>query len=870
MAKTAIYFNGDVISQLQTSDLMVDRQLMNANKITAEIELPGKLNCPIGSYIIFEGREYTVNTIPSVEKSSTLSLRYSITFESDLYRLFDKILEHLNNNMTFQYYGAPVNYAQLVVDNINMIDDGWIVGPCDDAPPLAIDFLDESCRSVLDKIAEKFKFEWDLSGKVLRFVKQVGNVTTHTFEYGRGKGLYSLEYQYRNDRNIVTKAFGRGSTRNLPENYRGGMAKLAFEGLFVTKNINIYREKQGVYTNEDIFPKVEGAVTAVSAYDDNAGFFTISDAGLAFNLKNNFTTQTPKISFLSGELQGQEFDILDYNNATKTIKVKTFTDASNNKLPNTVFQAAIGDTYTLFDMLLPPEAVTEAENRLKAATQVWLNENSIPRVVFSLQLDPLYARDNGIILRPGDKIRVIDSQLGIDTMIRVNSTSYPFLFPGTITPETKINITLSDDVTYTLEQRLIKADITAQKDIKIVNRTNAEKARLNSLNLRLLQARIFNPDGSLFDGPESIIAGMAAFGYDSQNFNLNGVVISANAGADPNALSLSAGQLIHYAYKVEGLGYTWELAAASFPALDALKFYYVYAKCNKASLAGTWEISETPVSVSDIPGYYAFNLGILYEINTDGYRIFQSTKGVTTIIGDQITTGVIQDITGQNYINLSTGQFNIGDALSGLDWDVSNPETLTIRGAIASEVIRVGSGDLINARISGLIDNPEKPGESTRFAAGPTDEFKVWDNGKMFATSGQIGNWDISAGGIFNDDGTAYIIARDYDPEHPELGSAEARIGTSVFSASTGLTGVAYFENTKPDELGTNYGIYVRVTGANQNIAAYFEGDVVVNGRLKLGTSGLTGLSTTRDIQVGGDGFRRFTWTNGILTSITT
>jgi hypothetical protein len=858
-----IYFNGEVISQLPVyDDLMIERQLMNANKIQAEIELPGILNCPIGSYIIYEGRHYTVNTIPGVEKTGTRIFKYSITFESDLYRLFDKILEHLLN-MTFQYYGSPVDYAQLVVDNINMIDSGWTVGVCDAAPEITIDFVDESCRTVLDKIAEKFNFEWDLVGKELRFIKQVGNVTTHTFEYGRGKGLYSLAYQYRSDKNIVTKAFGRGSTRNLPENYRGGITQLAFDGLFLTKNIDVYREKQGVYTNEEIFPKVEGIVTAVSEYNPDAESFTITDAGLGFNLKDNFTSQTPKISFLTGELQGQEFEILDYNNTTKTIKIKVFTDGSNNKLPNSAFQSGIGDTYTLFDMLLPPEAVTDAENRLKAATQIWLNENCIPGVVFSLELDPLYARDNGIILNKGDKIRVVDAQLGIDTTIRVNSTTYPILFPDTITPNTKISITLSNDITYTLEQRLLKADITNDKEIKIVNRTSAEKARVNSLNLRTLQARIFNPDGSLFDGPESIIAGMAAFGYDSQNFNLNEVVISPNSGGEPNAFTISAGQLIHYVYKVDGLGYTWLLPANGWAGLDPLKFYYVYAKCNKASLAGTWEISENPVAVNDVPGFYAFNIGILYEVNEDGYRTFQSTKGVTTIVGDQITSGLIQDVTGQNYINLSNGKFNLGDSENGLDWDVTTANTLTIRGFTIAKEVKVGSGGVVNARISG-ITNPDNPGESIRFAAGPSDEFKVLDNGQMISTSGKIGNWNITNDGIENYDGSsAYFHKKQIFPE----GVREVRIGDMPTNEGTGFNGniVGYFVNTSPGQ-EINGALYAKAAGAStSNIAIECEGDLSIHdGDIRVGA--FVGATGELLYSVGEDGFI-MKFEKGILVS---
>lgn len=737
-----INFNDVIISQLPVyDDLPITWELMGANEIRADIELPGVLACPVGAYIIYGGNRYTVNTVPSVVKGSKYAYKYTIVFESDLYRLYDKGLKHLGNK-TFQDYGSPADYAQLIVDNINEIDSGWTVGACDSANEQYINFDSHTCRTALDTIAEAFKFEWDVTGKVIKFVKQVGNTTSLVFKYGKGNGLYSLGYQYQNDKNIVTRAFGYGSSRNLPEGYRGGAKQLMFDGLYVDGNVDIYRIKEGNFTDETICPKVEGAVTAVSTYDPTSSVFTITDSGLAFDIWANRSSQTPVISFLTGELQGQEFDILDYDHTTKIIKIKVFVDSTNQTLPRVGVGAAIGDTYTLFDMFMPPEAVTAAELELKTKTIEWKDENKVPRVLYNLELDPLYARDNGIMLKPGDKVTVQDTDLGIDTMIRVTSVSYPVNFPDVITPSTKITAQIANFIPYTQTVRVIAATIDNAKGIKIVDRTNAERARLGALNLKTLQGRIFNPDGTLFDGPDSLVAGMAAFGYDSQNFNLNNVTVSPNNGANPNSMSISAGDLIHRIYKIDGLGYDWVLTSHSFTGLDPAKFYYVYAKCSKSALVGTWQISETPVHVNDIPGYFAFNLGILYEVNTSGYRDFEFTKGMTYIVGDTITTGRIKDLTGQNYLDLTSGQFNLGDADMGIDFDVTTPATLTIRGALASKVIQVGSAGVINAGISGVTDAGTS---SVRFWAGETAAnkntapFRVTDDGKVTLKSGLTG-----------------------------------------------------------------------------------------------------------------------------------
>ncbi|WPU91784.1 phage tail protein [Mucilaginibacter sabulilitoris] len=833
---TPIYFNDEVISQLPVyDDLLVNRALMAEDEIPSQIELPGTLYCPIGAYILYRGRKYTVNTIPSPQVTgdvSGLKYTYNITFESDLYRLYDKKFKHLNNK-TFSFYGDLSELCLLVVSNINEIDSGWSVGICDDLGLKTVEFDKHDCRTALDAIAEAFSCEWYLSGtgKEINFVKQAGNVTTLVFQYGRGKGLYSLGYQYQNDENIVTRAFGYGSSRNLPKNYRDGATELMFDGYYLDKNTDLYRVKEGDYVNEDIYPTIAGNVSAVSAFDPDAATFTITDSGLTFNLNTYFSPDTPKVSFTSGQLQGQEFEIVTYDNTSKVIKLKVATDAAGNNLPSAEIQAVVGDTYTLFDMYLPDEAVQAAEDKLQAATQTWLDENSVPRVLYNLELDPLYAKFNGIMLEPGDQIRVVDDALGIDAMIRVTSVSYPVNFPDIITPNTKITATIANFIPYTTTERVVSDTIDNQHEIKVVNRTNIERARLNALNLKKLQTRIFNPDGSLFTGTDSLVAGMATFGYDSQNMNLNDVVISPNLLGNPNDFKISGGQLIHYIYKIEGLGYIWTLGLNSWTGLDPAKYYYVYAKCSKVAITGTWEISETGVGVNDIPGYFAFNLGILYEVNTDGYRTFQSTKGVTTIVGDQITSGLIQDITGQNYINLTTGQFNMGDADSGIDWDVTNPGFLTIRGGIASKVIQVGSDGVVNARISGVTD---AGADSIRFASGPGDEFKVLDNGKMYATDAEISG-DITAksgtiGGVENP--STHVIEGGFsilqnqmamNLDHGGGNINQVLIGDNVISGVfPNLKATGIFRNVVPNVSsgdGVNSAMVLEASNADTNIA---------------------------------------------------
>lgn len=102
-------------------------------------------------------------------------------------------------------------------------------------------------------------------------------------------------------------------------------------------------------------------------------------------------------------------------------------------------------------------------------------------------------------------------------------------------------------------------------------------------------------------------------------------------------------------------------------------------------------------------------------------------------------------------------------------------------------------------------------GSTNRIAGINFDNQRLWSsnnnweinsNGSVKFTSGQIGGFSISSNGLVNDDNTAYIICRNTSQ------GLDARIGASVFPASSGVVGLGYFYNRTT--LGSNlYGVYI-------------------------------------------------------------
>ena len=823
--------NNAIANLLLNESSVLSWKLMGEKEIRVSYTSREILPLTIGDYVTIGGENFTINTIPNYQKVSNYEHKYEIVFESDLYRLYDKKFKDEGRG-DFSYFGTPETFTQLLVDNINEIDAGWAVGFVDDLEGKNLTFENISCREALNKIAEAFSLEWYLTGKTINLVKQAGSLTTLEFEYGKGKGLYSLAYSYQSDKNIVTRAWGYGSSRNLPAGYRDGANRLMFEEQYLENNVDLYRVKEGDFVTEDIYPHRDGALTAVGTITEGQPF-TVTDSTLDFNINDYLLEGSEaKVVFKSGELSGYEFVITSYNNTTKVITCKPLTEQSGYTMPNASRIPAIGDTYALVDISMPQSYIDAAELELREKTQEYLNENSVPRVLYSLEMDPVFARSNNIVLKPGDRVRVKDAQLGLDEIIRVSSVSYPLNFPEVLTPQTKISAEIANFVPYTVTERVVASTIDNKKAIKVVDRTNAEKARVNAMNLRQLQGLIFNPDGSLFEGFESLLAGSLFVGFGSQNFSLVDVTINPNAGGDENSMIISSGKLVHYEYSIDGLGFEWLVETNNWTDLDPAKYYYVYAKCSKTALTGTWEISETPVHVDDIVGYHVFNLGVLYQVNADGYRDFEFTKGMTYIVGDNITTGRIKDLSSQNYFDLDASQFNMGDAESGIDWNVTTPSVLTIRGAVATKEIRVGSGGNINAGISGI---DETGATSIRFYAGSdfenraTAKFRVQDDGKVYmedasvkghieATSGKIGGFTIEDGSLVNTSTEAEgIILTNSD------GTLSVKMGAASDSDIGGLA-VAEFKNTRNSgTLGQNRAVYIACKNGGNNVALTLE-----------------------------------------------
>lgn len=677
-------------------DSVLNYQLMGDHYVEAAWVSREPMVLTLGDYIEVGVEKYYLNIIPQMRKANNFTYKYAARFESEQFKLFHKIMMD-EGAADFPYFGTPDEYIQLILENMNSIEPGWTATVVEGINPIPLSFQEESCRNALNRICEAFGLEFRLVQREIIVDRNVGFSSLYEFEYGRSKGLYELTRDSEISNGVVTRLYAFGAAKNIAGSYRGGSKRLVFETgdppkRYLEANVANFGIKEGSVTFEDIYPQRTGSITAVV---DN---LKVTDASLDFNINDYLLAGSiAMIVFKSGSLAGYEFEIVNYDHATKTITFKEFKEV-DSLVPGGAFVPEVDDTYTLVGIKMPQTYIDAAEADLLEAATEHLEKVKVPRVIYTLGIDEKFIRLNGVEITCGMKVTVKDAALGLDDLIRIYSIQYPLVNPSNITAQ------IANTIPISIQDRIIKDNSSGKNEIITIDRTRAEDYRQSTIRFNDFFNNYFDPDGKFNGGnitPGTVQTGAVAVGTKSQNFGLNLVEIEPNYEGDANRIRISGGELIHFEIEIPELGYVWSMDPVIVNGLTPASKYFVYARCNKAALSGTWVVSTDRILAEQEAGWYHFWLGILYPVES-GKRYFMFTKGMTFIVGDTITTGKIKSQDDLNFFDLTQGVFNLGDAENGLDWGVTNEGKLTIRGAIIANAIFADEGVIENLRVSSL------------------------------------------------------------------------------------------------------------------------------------------------------------------------
>jgi hypothetical protein len=696
-------------------------ELLGNDVVNINVESPFPQTYDIGDKITVFGRTYKLHRLPKVRKTGTHAFSYDLQFEGIQYELmrvtYDLTVDTTSNQLqdvqADSLTGDLRRFATVLIANANRVFPGmWELGTCPDSiKDKNLTFGEsDNCLSVLQNLCSQFGVEFEIEQTdgvaTINFVAKTGQIFPHTFEFGKGKGLYSLDRQNVDSSNIVTRLKVYGSTSNITNKYRAN--RLCLPGCnkgqsYIEKADAV--AKYGIFEAtkyfDDIKPAFNGVVTDIVS-GNVLKFVDTEMFDLNEKEEDGETTRyllpgvSAKIHFNTGNLAGYEFEVHSYDHATHTFTLVKITDERGDIFPSEsspAFQFAIGNEYKILDVALPQQYETEAENRLADEGNIYYDQNSQPKVQYGLSITREYLKrfvgnDTVVnIFAPGDYIPVRDSDIDVDKSVRIK------LLTRNLLNEYEYSLTVSDTVSTRIANRVISELIDIDKIITINDLKDPVRARANWRSTREVLNMVFDPEGDYYTDkikPESIDTIALSVGAKSMQFGLTNTAFQPNFGGNRNVIKVTGGVLTHYTID-ETTARSWVLADNTTTFTTDTQAYYIYAKCARSGTAGSIVFSPDQIKAEQDANFYHFWIGIVNQVDIElNVRSISLSYGFTFINGRFIKTGRIESSGGSgSYFDLDNNEFRIGDNTKGLIWNEGSDGRLVLKGTL----VQSQSGD---------------------------------------------------------------------------------------------------------------------------------------------------------------------------------
>ena len=501
--EVVIYRAGAVVAKVKPDD---SSELLQTKQLTDTVTLNFRLTAPVqlrvGDYIIFDKRgiqgsgdippsvKYTLRK-PHKRTDSPSDYRYECVFEGEMHMLENTVCLLTTNKADGSHYtdykfpltGNAKTFLSFIVGNLNRTGSGYSVGGYKDTATITAEFNRWTVAEALAYLSENLGISWRIENGTLHF-DDVQNSSALTLQLGRLGGLVSVTRDRVASKNIETVVWGYGSTDNLPPRSAASGAtydstvlsenRLAFVGdggeSKLSKNTGIYGVREIVKEFDSIKPEYTGSVTGLNSTD----VMQFTDTNVPFDINSYLLAGiNPKITFLDGLCIGFTFGIT-YQASTSTYLLQAYADESGS-YPSDLIKPAIGDTYKLFDIAFPEVYITDAQERLRQATQDYLDTASRPLEAYSAVLDERFMQASGETLYIGDYIRISVPSFGVDGIFEIKELSQKIAEPY------KYQIKFGDILPINLITQLKMRNFTVNNAIYNVNRSQITSNNVTSI-----------------------------------------------------------------------------------------------------------------------------------------------------------------------------------------------------------------------------------------------------------------------------------------------------------------------------------------------------------------------------------------------------
>ena len=404
-------------------------------------------------YVDFEGVRFWITEEYAPKQTSTVEWEYDCKFygiESLMRQALVLKIVDGENDPIFSLTAPAREHMALIVANINrqMGTTDWKVGEVLSTENLTLDYEGTYCDEALSMLAEAAKTEFWTDGMTVNLCRcEYGDEAV----LGYDNGLVSLERESADNVKFFTRLFPIGSTRNIdPEEYGYSRLQLPSRRSYVEQNT-----QQGIVEHYErdafsgIYPRRIGTLSSVRSEqhtDEDGEPFTIyyvKDTSLTFD-PNAYEIGglVKQMTFQSGELNGRDFEV-NYDSKKKEFEIITqWPYDDDTQLPGGLLIPKVGDEYILWNIRMPKEYYTLAEQEFAEAVDEYLLEHDQDRYVYKGRTD---------------YVEVARRRLALDVGRRVRLESDEY-FPGTGYRTSRIT-SISQNVQYPSEMDIEVSDV---------------------------------------------------------------------------------------------------------------------------------------------------------------------------------------------------------------------------------------------------------------------------------------------------------------------------------------------------------------------------------------------------------------------------
>lgn len=480
-----------------------------------------------------------------------------------------------------------------------------------------------------------------------------------------------------------------------------------------TENRNRKGLIEGSLDCSEIYPMREGVVASVIEVNAEKNFYDFTDDDTAIpNYKEYLIDgETMTVIFQTGMLTGKEFDVAYKHPGRFEIVPQTIDGVD---MPGGSYLPAVGDKYAIFNVMLPDEYLLEAERNMLRQAVRYLYDNEMPRFTFDGTLDAIWAKRDweniGGRLVLGGFIRFSDTQFLPDGMdIRITGLKDYVNNPHK--PQIELSNNSKSGSWVHNMKRQIESDevLTDTKDRQVIQYAKRRFRDVRETTEMLQSALLDFSDPA---NPITMQTMQATIGDEMLQYDYSAPKASFLFDpGDEMTFHAPAGTLTHKTLGVNQISssltsdypYFWDMPAFRSATLDdANQAYYLYAVVPDAAGGGVglFELSTTGRDLRQ-----GGNLNLLVGILNSEYggtRSFAPLYGFTEILPGRITTGKIVSEDGENFFDLEDNALKLGDENSGLDWNISEDDTLTVKGLINALGAILGGFQIDNDKFQSL------------------------------------------------------------------------------------------------------------------------------------------------------------------------